>query len=55
MESEQNLEFDDIEPMPPIEKRPTYESDTDGSEESTEPESSQSESLHSSPIKKPRS
>ncbi len=55
MESEQNLKFYDIEPVPPIEKRQTYESDTEESEESPEPESSQSESLSSSPIKKPRS
>ncbi len=45
MESEQNFKFDDIEPVPPIEKRPTYESDIEESEESPEPESSQSESL----------
>jgi hypothetical protein len=46
------LEFDEIEPE--LLSEPKFESDSDESEESPAAESSQSESLPSSPIKKPR-
>jgi hypothetical protein len=52
VESEQDLEFDEIETESFLEQK--FEIDSDESEEGSAAESSQNESLPSSPVKKPR-